>query len=63
MKVVAEFLNQTIVYLDSLDWIERYAWFGYFVSCMTELDECRLTHSQPSSVHNQMKITVGYFVS
>jgi hypothetical protein len=28
--VVAEFLNQTIFYLDSLDWIERYAWFGYF---------------------------------
>lgn len=27
--VVAEFLNATTVYLDSLDWIERYAWFCY----------------------------------
>ena len=39
MKVVAEFLNQTIVYLDSLSWIERYAWFGYFVSSIAELDQ------------------------
>ena len=39
MEVVEEFLNQTIVYLDSLYWIERYAWFGYFVSSMPELDE------------------------
>lgn len=30
--VVADFLNTTTIYLDSLDWIERYAWFGYFVS-------------------------------
>ncbi|KIM47691.1 glycoside hydrolase family 128 protein [Hebeloma cylindrosporum] len=28
--VVFEFMNQTMVYLDSLDWIERYSWFGYF---------------------------------
>ncbi|KAG6841565.1 hypothetical protein C0991_009600 [Blastosporella zonata] len=27
---VASFLNATTVYMDSLDWIERYAWFGYF---------------------------------
>jgi hypothetical protein len=24
-------MNQTMIYLDSLDWIERYSWFGYFV--------------------------------
>ncbi|PPQ99524.1 hypothetical protein CVT24_005314 [Panaeolus cyanescens] len=30
--VVLDFMNQTINYLDSLDWVERYAWFGYFVS-------------------------------
>ncbi|KAF8167551.1 hypothetical protein B0H34DRAFT_646522 [Crassisporium funariophilum] len=30
--VVADFLNQTITYLDTLDWIEHYAWFGFFVS-------------------------------
>lgn len=30
--VVLEFMNQTVIYLDSLDWIERYSWFGYFVS-------------------------------
>lgn len=30
--VVADFLNQTISFMDTLDWIERYAWFGYFVS-------------------------------
>ncbi|KAF9524085.1 glycosyl hydrolase catalytic core-domain-containing protein [Crepidotus variabilis] len=30
--VVADFLNQTTTYLDTLDWIERYAWFGYFRS-------------------------------
>jgi hypothetical protein len=28
--VVLDFLNQTITYLDSLDWIERYSWFGFF---------------------------------
>ncbi|CAA7265847.1 unnamed protein product [Cyclocybe aegerita] len=27
---VLNFLNQTVTYLDTLDWIERYAWFGYF---------------------------------
>jgi len=27
--VVFDFMNQTITYLDTLDWIERYAWFGY----------------------------------
>ncbi|TFK70460.1 hypothetical protein BDN72DRAFT_540155 [Pluteus cervinus] len=27
---VAAFLNATTIYLDGLDWIERYAWFGYF---------------------------------
>jgi len=27
---VAQFLNATIIYMDGLDWIERYAWFGYF---------------------------------
>ncbi|KAG5643544.1 hypothetical protein DXG03_000685 [Asterophora parasitica] len=27
---VAEFLNATITYMDTLDWIERYAWFGFF---------------------------------
>jgi len=28
--VVTEFLSQTIQYMDMLEWIERYAWFGYF---------------------------------
>lgn len=28
--VIADFLNQSITYLDSLDWIERYAWFGFY---------------------------------
>ncbi|XP_006453985.1 hypothetical protein AGABI2DRAFT_189310 [Agaricus bisporus var. bisporus H97] len=28
--VVLDFMNQTINYLDSLDWVERYAWFGFF---------------------------------
>lgn len=28
---VADFLSQTIAYMDTLDWIERYSWFGYFV--------------------------------
>ncbi|KAF8203887.1 glycosyl hydrolase catalytic core-domain-containing protein [Pholiota molesta] len=27
---VTDFLNQTITTLDTLDWVERYAWFGYF---------------------------------
>ncbi|KAJ3563574.1 hypothetical protein NP233_g8856 [Leucocoprinus birnbaumii] len=27
---VWDFMNQTINYLDSLDWIERYSWFGFF---------------------------------
>ena len=31
---VAQFLNDTMIYMDGLDWIERYAWFGYFV-CFT----------------------------
>jgi hypothetical protein len=29
---VENFLNTTTTYMDTLDWIERYAWFGYFVS-------------------------------
>lgn len=29
-SVVLDFMNQTITYMDGLDWIERYAWFGYF---------------------------------
>ncbi|KAG7440823.1 uncharacterized protein BT62DRAFT_909672 [Guyanagaster necrorhizus] len=28
---VLQFMNQTTTYMESLDWIERYAWFGYFV--------------------------------
>ncbi|KAJ7643986.1 glycosyl hydrolase catalytic core-domain-containing protein [Roridomyces roridus] len=28
--VVLDFLNSTVAMLDSLDWVERYAWFGYF---------------------------------
>ncbi|KXN85688.1 Alkali-sensitive linkage protein 1 [Leucoagaricus sp. SymC.cos] len=27
---VWDFMNQTTHYLDALDWIERYAWFGFF---------------------------------
>ncbi|EEB98210.1 hypothetical protein MPER_02326, partial [Moniliophthora perniciosa FA553] len=27
---VADFMNQTTKYLDDLEWVERYAWFGYF---------------------------------
>ncbi|THV03872.1 hypothetical protein K435DRAFT_240184 [Dendrothele bispora CBS 962.96] len=27
---VESFLNQTTTYMDGLDWVERYAWFGYF---------------------------------
>ncbi|KAJ7069623.1 hypothetical protein C8F01DRAFT_976322 [Mycena amicta] len=30
--VVLDFLNATTTMLDGLDWVERYAWFGYFVS-------------------------------
>ncbi|KAL0581157.1 hypothetical protein V5O48_000847 [Marasmius crinis-equi] len=28
--VVLDFLNQSIRYLDTLDFVERYAWFGFF---------------------------------
>ncbi|KAF8171991.1 glycosyl hydrolase catalytic core-domain-containing protein [Mycena galopus ATCC 62051] len=28
--VVLDFMNQTVTMLDGLDWVERYAWFGYF---------------------------------
>ncbi|KAG9081528.1 hypothetical protein FRC06_005519 [Ceratobasidium sp. 370] len=28
--VVANFLNATINYMDTLDWIERYSWFAFF---------------------------------
>lgn len=24
-------MNTTAAYMDTLDWVERYAWFGYFV--------------------------------
>jgi hypothetical protein len=27
---VLNFLNATMTYMDSVDWIERYAWFGFF---------------------------------
>lgn len=62
MEVVVEFLNQTTAYLDSLDWVERYAWFAYMVSYMIGLhSECPWpTRFQSSSVHNQMNIIVGY---
>ncbi|KAF9566955.1 hypothetical protein CPC08DRAFT_627657 [Agrocybe pediades] len=29
---VLNFMNQTLTFLDGLDWVERYAWFGFFVS-------------------------------
>jgi len=29
-SVVLDFMNQTITTLDGLDFVERYAWFGYF---------------------------------
>jgi hypothetical protein len=32
IPVVLDFMNQTITYMDTLDWIERYSWFGFFVS-------------------------------
>lgn len=35
LSVVLDFMNQTITYMDTLSWIERYSWFGYFVSCLT----------------------------
>jgi len=35
ITVVLDFMNQTITYLDSLDWVERYAWFGYLVSLLS----------------------------
>ncbi|KAF9447035.1 glycoside hydrolase family 128 protein [Macrolepiota fuliginosa MF-IS2] len=28
--VVLNFMNDTINYLDTLDWVERYSWFGFF---------------------------------
>ncbi|KAF8919072.1 glycosyl hydrolase catalytic core-domain-containing protein [Mucidula mucida] len=28
---VLTFMNTTAAYMDTLDWVERYAWFGYFV--------------------------------
>ncbi|KAJ6621855.1 hypothetical protein B0H10DRAFT_1789058 [Mycena sp. CBHHK59/15] len=31
-SVVLDFMNQTMTTLDTLDFVERYAWFGYFVS-------------------------------
>lgn len=43
-SVVLDFMNQTINYMDSLDWIERYAWFGYFVSGAAVFDH-------PSKLH------------
>lgn len=32
LLVVTDFLDQTTRYMDTLSWIEAYAWFGYFVS-------------------------------
>jgi len=29
---VETFLNQTTAFMDTLDFVERYAWFGFFVS-------------------------------
>lgn len=62
MKVVAEFLNETIIYLDSLNWIERYAWFGYFVSSIAELDLFRrvLTDSLASPTIQRPRPDVHY---
>ncbi|KAJ7095733.1 hypothetical protein B0H15DRAFT_68614 [Mycena belliarum] len=31
-SVVLNFMNETITALDGLDFVERYSWFGYFVS-------------------------------
>ncbi|PFH49053.1 glycoside hydrolase family 128 protein [Amanita thiersii Skay4041] len=30
VTVVLDFMNQTTTLLESLDWVERYSWFGYF---------------------------------
>lgn len=32
---VLNFLNATTRYMDSLDWIQGYAWFGFFVSAIS----------------------------
>ncbi|KAF8640678.1 hypothetical protein AX17_000334 [Amanita inopinata Kibby_2008] len=29
-RVIYDFMNQTISFLETLDWVERYAWFGFF---------------------------------
>ncbi|QRW10451.1 glycoside hydrolase family 128 protein [Ceratobasidium sp. AG-Ba] len=34
-KVVANFMNATINYMDTLDWIERYSWFAFFKNRLT----------------------------
>lgn len=31
------FQNETTDFLDRTEWIERYAWFGYFVSTFNSL--------------------------
>jgi len=36
---VAAFMNETTAFMDSTDWIERYAWFGYFVSNFSLCEE------------------------
>ncbi|KAF7314484.1 Glycosyl hydrolase 53-domain-containing protein [Mycena kentingensis (nom. inval.)] len=37
-SVVLDFLNATTTMLDSLEWVERYAWFGYFVRALRQID-------------------------
>lgn len=56
-------MNQTINYLDSLDWIERYAWFGFFVSLAILLvfNVLTLILLSPSDLRTMsMSITVNH---
>ncbi|KAF9071195.1 glycosyl hydrolase catalytic core-domain-containing protein [Rhodocollybia butyracea] len=40
---VMTFMNQTTAYMDTLDFVERYAWFGYFVGIRSSLLASPLT--------------------
>ena len=40
LKDVLDFMNATATYMEGIEWIERYAWFGYFVSVLLRLLSC-----------------------
>jgi len=65
---VLDFMNQTITYMDTLAWVERYSWFGYFrprpdiaYNMLTDdgaLNDLGMLYTGANTVHTEV-VTAG----